>query len=71
MATGGAKAMKKYLSIRHRFLHFLEPVYLLAESPTGDVPPIKWEFDYPDEGPTDIYAMGVPRGTEIDDQMPS
>jgi DNA-directed RNA polymerase specialized sigma24 family protein len=46
------------------------PVYLLAESPTGDVPPIKWEFDYPDDGPTDIYAMGVPRETEIDDQMP-
>lgn len=46
------------------------PVYLQVESPTGAAPPIKWEFDYPDHGPTDIYAMGVSRETEIDDQMP-
>jgi hypothetical protein len=47
------------------------PVYLLLVSPTGEVPPIKWEFDYPDDGPTDIYALGVPRETKIDDQMPN
>jgi hypothetical protein len=25
------------------------------------------EFDYPDEGPTDIFALGVPRDAKIDD----
>lgn len=46
------------------------PVYLLLESPTGELPPIKWEFDYPDDGPSNIYDLGVPHDTEIDDQVP-
>jgi len=46
------------------------PVYLHCESSKDDVPSIKWEFDYPDAGPTDIYSMGVPRETGIDDQVP-
>lgn len=47
------------------------PVYILLESPTGKTEPIKWEFDYPADGPADIYALGVPRETKIDDQMPN
>lgn len=28
------------------------------------------DFDYPDEGPSDIYALGVPRSAKIDDRSP-
>ena len=31
----------------------------------------KWEFDYPDRGPTSIYDLGVARELAIDDRMPS
>ena len=27
-------------------------------------------FDYPAEGPADIYALGVPRDAPIEDRMP-
>lgn len=47
------------------------PVYLFVTSPDDASQSHKWEFDYPEEGPTDIYALGVPRETKIDDRMPS
>ena len=47
------------------------PVYLLLMSPKNAKESIKWQFDYPADGPTDIYALGVPRETKIDDRMPS
>jgi hypothetical protein len=47
------------------------PVYLLLTSPQDAKKSIKWQFDYPADGPTDIYALGVPRETKIDDRMPS
>jgi hypothetical protein len=31
----------------------------------------KWTFDYPADGPADIYALGVPAAITIDDRMPS
>jgi hypothetical protein len=46
------------------------PVYLT-------MPPIdkggvlrRWEFYYPEDGPRDIYAMGVPRDAPLNDLMP-
>ena len=32
---------------------------------------IEFAFDYPTEGPADIYALGVPRDTPLDDRMPT
>jgi len=32
---------------------------------------LRLEFDYPNDGPADIYAMGVPRDTAVDDRVPS
>jgi hypothetical protein len=43
------------------------PVSMTVVVPGGSV---KFEFDYPAEGPTDIYALGVPRDTPVDDRMP-
>ena len=31
---------------------------------------LQFAFDYPAEGPADIYALGVPRDTPLDDRMP-
>ncbi|MCX7424756.1 MAG: hypothetical protein NTW96_03885 [Planctomycetia bacterium] len=28
------------------------------------------QFDYPDEGPADIYALGAPRSAKLDDRVP-
>ncbi len=47
------------------------PVYLFVTSPDDASAAHKWEFDYPEDGPTDIYALGVPREAKIDDRMPS
>ena len=47
------------------------PIYLLLTSPDDASKSFKWLFDYPEDGPTDIYALGVPREIKIDDQMPS
>ncbi len=30
-----------------------------------------FEMDYPDQGPADIYALGIPRDTKLDDRVPS
>ncbi len=38
----------------------------------GQLPePVVIHFDYPDSGPADIYALGVPRDAKIIDQTPS
>ncbi len=47
------------------------PVYLLHYAPHDTAASYKWMFDYPDDGPTDIYALGVPPGTSIENRMPS
>ncbi len=47
------------------------PVYLLATSAKDKTKSLKWVFDYPMEGPADIYALGVPQEVKIDDRMPS
>ena len=40
-------------------------------SPTNPKDPLTWHFDYPEHGPIDIYALGVPPETKTDDRMPS
>ncbi len=47
------------------------PVYLLSFSPQDKDKSAKWVFDYPSDGPSDIYALGVSRDVKIDDQMPA
>lgn len=47
------------------------PVYLFVTSPDDASLAHRWDFDYPEDGPTDIYALGVPREAKIDDRMPS
>ena len=42
----------------------------VAKGPLGPGP-FAIEFDYPETGPTDIYAAGVPRDAEVVDQLPS
>jgi hypothetical protein len=32
---------------------------------------VRYAFDFPTEGPADIYALGVPRLSQVDDQLPS
>lgn len=45
------------------------PIDMVCRSPDGKKS-MKYMFDYPQEGPTDIYALGVPRDVKIDDRMP-
>lgn len=47
------------------------PVYLAATSAVEGEKTLKWGFDYPADGPSDIYALGVSRGLKIDDRMPA
>ena len=35
----------------------------------GDV--VARQLDYPEDGPAEVYALGVPPGIKIDDQMPA
>ena len=44
------------------------PVFLQL-SAAGET--LRYDFDYPAEGPADIYALGVPRESRVDDQLPS
>ena len=37
------------------------PVFALFASPDDATQTYKWQFDYPADGPSDIYALGVPR----------
>jgi hypothetical protein len=46
------------------------PVYLLLRSRTDETKSVRYDFTYPDDGPADVYALGVPAGTKIDDRMP-
>ncbi len=46
------------------------PVYLLTTSSKDPTKSSKWVFDYPVDGPSDIYALGVPQEIKIDDRMP-
>lgn len=32
---------------------------------------IVFDMDYPDQGPADVYALGIPRDTILDDRVPS
>ncbi|HKI21028.1 MAG TPA: hypothetical protein VKA15_24255, partial [Isosphaeraceae bacterium] len=46
-----------------------------VSTPRGDAPKEKpyeekFTFDYPEQGPADIYALGVPRTATIDDRVP-
>jgi hypothetical protein len=47
------------------------PVYLLCGASGTATNPVKMIFDYPADGPTDIYALGVATDIRIDDRMPS
>jgi hypothetical protein len=47
------------------------PVYHVLTSPRDGKPVVRWEFDYPQNGPSDIYALGVPADTKIGDLTPS
>ncbi|HEY4310778.1 MAG TPA: hypothetical protein VGN12_15110 [Pirellulales bacterium] len=47
------------------------PVYLTAASSEESKNAYKWEFSYPTEGPTDIYALGAPRDLPVVDCMPA
>jgi hypothetical protein len=46
------------------------PIELLLTSPTDATNSCKWEFDYPLDGPGDIYALGAPASARIADRMP-
>jgi hypothetical protein len=32
---------------------------------------VRYDFDYPADGPPDIYALGIPRESRVDDRLPS
>lgn len=46
------------------------PVYLMLTSREDKTKVTKFVFDYPAEGPADIYALGVPREAKIDELVP-
>ncbi len=50
----------------------VDPEKMLPDSMTEFVGEVKVEaaFDYPNEGPADIYALGVPRDAPIEDRTP-
>ncbi|HTU24952.1 MAG TPA: hypothetical protein VMF30_06120 [Pirellulales bacterium] len=44
------------------------PASMTISAPEGK---LRFEIDYPTEGPADIYALGVPRDAAVDDRAPS
>jgi hypothetical protein len=46
------------------------PVYMLTKSSKDATKSNKFTFDYPADGPADIYALGVPVKIKIDNRMP-
>src|SRR5207237_1352313 len=46
------------------------PIYLTMPSIEKGGALRRWDFEYPEDGPRDIYAMGVPRETPVNDLMP-
>jgi hypothetical protein len=45
------------------------PVFLLL--PRGTNQPLRFNFDFPKAGPTDAYALGVPRDARVENRLPS
>lgn len=45
------------------------PVFLSLKAPNDAKKTIQWEFDYPEDGPQNVYALGVPAEITIDDRM--
>jgi len=45
------------------------PVFLSLKAPTDPTKTIQWKFDYPEDGPQNVYALGVPAEIKIDDRM--
>ncbi len=43
------------------------PVEMAFRATPDAEPSIKWTFDYPPDGPRDVYALGAPAGVEIED----
>jgi hypothetical protein len=46
------------------------PVSLIVATPDGKTS-VTWTFDYPTNGPADVYAVGAPASAKIDDHTPS
>jgi len=46
------------------------PVSLVFAGHKEAAKPVEWAFDYPMEGPDNIYAMGAPAAAKIDDLSP-
>jgi hypothetical protein len=44
------------------------PVFLQF---AADKKSVRYDFDYPPNGPEDVYALGVPRDARMDDRLPS
>jgi RNA polymerase sigma-70 factor (ECF subfamily) len=44
------------------------PVSMTLSAAEGS---LRWEFEYPNDGPADIHALGVPRDTAVDDRVPT
>ena len=38
---------------------------------SADKTTLRYKIDYPANGPSDIYALGVPRNVPLDDRMPT
>ncbi len=43
------------------------PVHLVFASADDTAETVTWEFDYPQSGPADVYALGVPEDTRVVD----
>jgi hypothetical protein len=65
----------KFGKIRNRVVFRVDPETLLPHSmkvvpPDNDAPEVTLFFDYPEDGPKDIYALGVPRSIQLNDRIP-
>lgn len=47
------------------------PVFLTAADAMDGEPTFSWSFDYPEQGPADIFGLGVSADVAIDDRVPS
>jgi hypothetical protein len=60
---------------RNRVVFRVDPETLLPHSmnvfpPDKDAPVVAFLFDYPEDGPKDIYSLGVPRSIQLNDRVP-
>ena len=46
-------------------------IHLTDRFPDREQEEIDFQLNYPDDGPADIYALGVPRSVELEDRIPS